>query len=107
MGAAAAAGCEEDEALELVAAVRARFVGGIVAMFGVATREPEAWIGNRRHRGEDGGLNERRDWLKKTACRHGMGGRKKEILPDHEPTFATNTATRRQAAAHNRFEVIL
>ena len=32
---AAAAGCEEeDEALELAAAVRARFVGGIVAMFG-------------------------------------------------------------------------
>ena len=30
---------EEDEALELAAAVRARFVGGIVAMFGVATKE--------------------------------------------------------------------
>ena len=33
------AGGEEDEALELAAAVRARFVGGIAAMFGVASIE--------------------------------------------------------------------
>jgi hypothetical protein len=35
MVAALAGGEEEDEALELAAAVRARFVGGMVAMFGV------------------------------------------------------------------------
>ena len=38
LGAAALAGGEEDEALELAASVRARF-GGMVAVFGVATKE--------------------------------------------------------------------
>ena len=39
LGAAAAAGCEEDEAVAVAAAVRARFLGAMVAKFGVATRE--------------------------------------------------------------------
>ena len=41
---APAAGGDEDEALELAAAVRARFVGGI-AMFGVVGSELEALLG--------------------------------------------------------------
>ena len=39
LGAPAAAGCEEDEALELAAAVRALFLGGMVTMFGVSIQE--------------------------------------------------------------------
>ena len=54
----AAAGCEEDEALAAAAAVRARFLGAMVAKFGVTKTEPEAIYENSA--GSDHGMVGRR-----------------------------------------------